>query len=115
MHYIMCIAFMFFPFKEIDILTGGLSITTDRQEIVDFTTPHVFDPSALAFRIPSKAGIYFVLPFGATVWVVVLILPVLAYLIFVFPIYVLRDEVHLKCDSFLDIWKALTTQGNDIN
>ncbi|ELU12035.1 hypothetical protein CAPTEDRAFT_47572, partial [Capitella teleta] len=53
---------------EADMAMSGIGISESRSKVVDFTSPHCVEPSAVAIRLYPTKWRYFIEPFGPIVW-----------------------------------------------
>ena len=94
-----------------DVAISGISMTPSREAVIDYTTAHYRDPTSLVFKISTKSGLYFVLPFTLTLWIAVLGLPIIGYILHVISGLFTRRKEKASFRDALHIWKAVVSQG----
>lgn len=110
--------------KEVDIVATALTVSSQRETVMDFTHPYYYEVSSMIIKKPdSQSGRWRKLldPFSPTVFLCIgILLPVISFLLFIFeknnPYYrkIRREKIrglHHFSDSFWYIYGSLLTHG----
>ena len=95
-----------------DIVLAALTVTQERQQVIDMTEPYYYDDSVVIFKKPEspKKYLIFLKPFKTKVWVFLLVAVLLApALLYVFSCMVITPgkQRHLKYHDYM--WFVLGT------
>ena len=89
-------------FQECDMALGGISLTYDRDQVVDYLMPYWPDKYAVTIKHTFNKWTYFTQIYTSGAWVVILIFPGISALIFMLVLTLINEEKFISLSKLMD-------------